>query len=76
MITSHQRGHLIKYIDGAWVYADTNESITTERPCARCGRPPTHEGHDECLGIIDGATSACCGHGVEDGYTVSGDHHG
>jgi len=31
---------------------------------------PTPEGYDHCLGHIDGAVSACCGHGVEDPYVV------
>ena len=29
---------------------------------------PTKEGYDACLGYIEGAMSACCGHGVEKGY--------
>jgi hypothetical protein len=64
--TSYQRGHLIHYDDKGdkWVYADTNECIEIERPCIRCGRMPTTEGYDACLGYIPGATSACCGHGV------------
>jgi hypothetical protein len=31
---------------------------------------PTKEGYDACLGYIEGAKSACCGHGVEEGYIV------
>jgi hypothetical protein len=34
-------------------------------PCTRCGRPPTREGYDACVGHVEGATSVCCGHGVE-----------
>lgn len=36
------------------------------RPCPKCDRPPTPEGYDACLGLIPGATSACCGHGVHE----------
>jgi len=37
-------------------------------PCAKCGLPPTPEGHDGCLGTLvnDGDKeiwNACCGHG-------------
>lgn len=70
MITSHSRGHLIKYTNGAWVYADTGESTDIERPCAKCGKTQTAEGYDACLGHIHGAISACCGHGVESAYIV------
>lgn len=40
----------------------------TSRPCTRCGRYPTQEGHDACLGRIEGVTTACCGHGVEEPF--------
>lgn len=37
-------------------------------PCAKCGLPPTKEGHDGCLGTLvspsrGGVMNACCGHG-------------
>lgn len=32
--------------------------------CAKCGLPPTPEGHDGCLGTLPGPImNACCGHG-------------
>ena len=68
MITSHSRGHLI-YFDGEnWRYKDNKEINEDKRPCKKCGRMPTIEGYDACLGNIDGAVSACCGHGVENAY--------
>lgn len=71
MITSHYRGHKIYYDGYIWRYCDNNKSTTEEeRPCARCGKMPTKEGYDACLGRIEGATSACCGHGVEKPYIV------
>ena len=70
MITAYNRGHLIKYVNSAWVYVDTGTTIDIDRPCTRCGRSATTEGYDACLGHIQGATSACCGHGVEKGYIV------
>lgn len=73
MITSHKRGHLITYDGTQWIYADDHVPITQEeRPCTRCGRMPTPEGYDACLGYIEGATSACCGHGVESPYVIKG----
>ena len=72
MVTSYKRGHLIRYIGKQWVYADDGHPITEERPCIRCGRMPTPEGYDACLGYIPGAISACCGHGVESPYVIKG----
>jgi hypothetical protein len=68
MTTSYTRGHLITFENDLWVYADTKESTDIERPCKKCGQMPTKEGFDACLGHIEGALSACCGHGVEKSY--------
>jgi hypothetical protein len=65
MVTTHLRGHPIFWDNSAWRYADTKDPIDDHRPCARCGRVPTPEGYDACLGYIPNAASACCGHGVE-----------
>jgi hypothetical protein len=71
MTTSYNRGHLIKYLNGVWVYFDNDEPIlNNERPCKKCNMPPTKEGYDNCLGHIEGVASACCGHGVEIPYIV------
>jgi len=66
MSTSYSRGHKIYYDfkTKVWKYCDTNEIINDEHPCKRCGNQPTKEGYDFCLGYIEGATSACCGHGT------------
>lgn len=71
-LTSHIRGHKIEYIEGrGWVYADDKTPIDRERPCKRCGKMPTPEGYDFCLGYIPGGVkSACCGHGVEKGFIM------
>ena len=71
---SYTRGHEIEYQD-EWVYSDTiysdtRELASNERPCVRCGRMPTKEGHDACLGTLPGVKHACCGHGVEEGYKI------
>jgi len=66
---SFDRGNPISFIDGEWVFDDDGVSTSAEaRPCPRCGRMPTPEGYDACLGYVEGATSVCCGHGVEKGH--------
>lgn len=73
MTHGYSRGNPIEYRNGQWIYSDGVPLIQEERPCTRCGRMPTVDGYDACLGHIKGATSACCGHGVEKGYAVDGD---
>lgn len=71
MRLAFSRGHIIYATNiHAWKYADTDELYdpNNERPCIRCGRRATAEGHDACLGTIPGVTNACCGHGVQDPY--------
>lgn len=68
MIIAHQRGWQV-YFDGInWRYTDNDKIFDDSRPCKKCGKYPTKEGYDACLGYIDGAIAACCGHGVEKGY--------
>ena len=62
--TSHLRGNPIEYDNKRWVYSDDKSPISVQHPCTRCGEMPTKEGYDACLGHIEGAESACCGHGV------------
>ena len=64
MISSYKRGYKIIYKNKKWCYADNGESISKERSCNKCGKMPTEEGYDACLGYIDNAESVCCGHGV------------
>ena len=63
------RGHEIEMIDGEWVYKDSGEKTAEThelRDCGHCNLPNRPDGHDACIGYIDGAVNACCGHGVED----------
>ena len=56
---------------GQWIYADTGKPCwgkADRRPCRRCGRRPTLKGYDACLGYVEGAAAACCGHGVRKGW--------
>lgn len=66
MITAYTRGHLIKYIDSEWIYADDKSNAKLERPCVGCGKMPTPEGYDTCIGYVKDAESVCCGHGISD----------
>ena len=72
-VTSHHKGHKIsartdsKGVYSIWEYED-GESIKKERPCVRCGKPSTKDGHDHCIRNLPGVEYACCGHGIEDGY--------
>ena len=60
----YDKGYPIIYQDDMWVYEDTQEPIKeAPRVCRRCGRGPTDEGHDPCLGKLPGVDYACCGHG-------------
>lgn len=77
------RGHQIEKQDEVWVFSDTKEPTVEnwqDRPCGHCGRENTKEGHDGCLGTLEGVMNACCGHGqtedayvqFEGGYRISG----
>ncbi len=81
---SRLRGQPI-YFDGElWRYRDTGETTAgswRERPCGRCKRMSTEEGHDSCLGSLPDVANACCGHGDDteayiqfnDGLIVTGE---
>ena len=70
MVKSYSRGWEIYYDGENWRYIDNNEIENDSRPCKKCGRTPTKDGYDACLGHIEGARSACCGHGVEEPYVM------
>lgn len=77
-------GNPIKYIFNTkkrriLIYADNDEEVTMKndiidhkkvRPCTRCEKYPTKEGHDACLGTLPGIKYACCGHGVTKPYVI------
>ena len=72
MVYSYSRGYKIFYINNQWMYVDNRKILDISRPCKKCGKKPTKEGYDTCLGKIKGVKSACCGHGVEDKYIMRG----
>lgn len=70
MAISTKRGHPIFYdaFYRGWFWFEDGTPIHIEKPCARCGQPPTADGIDACIGgKIDGMVSSCCGHGVTEG---------
>ena len=72
-VTNWRRGNVICFDEAArcWRYESDGVPIRdVQRPCVRCGRLPTAEGYDACLGHIAGVTSACCGHGVSPAYQI------
>ena len=59
--------------DWLWRYEDDDSPLRVDgklsfKPCPKCGKLPTKEGHDACLGTLPGVKFACCGHGVTQGY--------
>jgi len=66
------RGHEIRFDEdlNEWVYADDLSSISEDRTCARCGMPPTKDGHDDCIANLPGVVEACCGHGTSEPYVM------
>lgn len=78
------RGHCIELAEGDWVYLDTKESVKdfhSVRSCGNCNKPYTEDGHDACLGKLNGIMNACCGHGEPeeayvqflDGFCIRGE---
>ena len=67
---AYSRGWPIIRENEKWVYNDTKKLCFGDdrRPCKRCGKPPTPEGYDACMGYIPGAAAVCCGHGVQKGW--------
>ena len=58
------RGHKIELKNAVWYYSDTNQLCSNRRECGFCGKDDTIEGHDGCVGTLEGVMNACCGHGV------------
>ena len=79
-VTSHVCGRPIEWRCGGWYYIGSDEPVMPwpsdgpdVRPhdvCLKCGEVPTLEGFDACLGRLPDVMHACCGHGVERGYTI------
>jgi hypothetical protein len=80
--TAYCRGHKVHYdeLKRTWVINKTNTRYYDDIPCKHCGETPTGLGHDSCIGLLDGVSNACCGHGVikdayiqfSDGFVIRG----
>jgi hypothetical protein len=71
MITSYNRGHHCYVKNGREYYFEDDLPASVEKPCKRCGKLATKEGHDACLGNLPFVKAACCGHGVKDAFGLS-----
>jgi hypothetical protein len=68
--TGYIRGRPAFWDGEVWRWQDTEEPAGpvwggVERPCPKCGEMATPEGYDPCIGHDPGASSVCCGHGLE-----------
>lgn len=70
-VKTYSKGWPVVYDGEKWVWEDSGIPVVDEeRPCKRCGKIPTIEGYDACLGFIEGVTSACCGHGIKEPFIM------
>ena len=70
MVTGYARGNKIYCKNDIWYYVEDDTILDDSKPCKRCGRYPTKEGYDACVGYVEGVSSKCCGHGVEEPYEI------
>lgn len=71
LISYYNRGHKYYYQwKGLEYHLNHKSPIVKEKPCIKCGKMPTSDGHDACLGTLPGVIAACCGHGVKEGYIL------
>ena len=71
-VKSTWRGHKIECRNGKWYFCDNGGLVEDDpdRMCGYCNLPSRKDGHDACLGELEGVMNACCGHGVKaDAYT-------
>lgn len=78
MVEGYIFGQAVTYDDDAGCFRYVRDGVKVTKPpraCERCGRRHQYcwqckDYHDACIGHIDGASSVCCGHGVQQGYVV------
>lgn len=51
----------------------TNITTVGFTECKNCDYEPNKNGHDACIGFLEGVRNACCGHGINEPY-VQFDH--
>ena len=71
-ISAQSRGWVLLWDNDHWIYEDNGEIFLDDcqRPCKKCGRMPTKEGFDACLGYLEGVKYACCGHGITERFII------
>lgn len=70
-VRSWLMGHEIFYDQSTrcWRYKDGLDPIKRLlKPCIKCNKTRTKEGHDPCIADLPGVRNACCGHGTNEGY--------
>lgn len=74
MLSGYVRGRPTRWSDEseAHVFVDSGERVPAdggvEPPCPFCGKRAEPGGPDPCLGELPRVESACCGHGVHEGW--------
>jgi hypothetical protein len=71
MVTGYKRGHKYSYEwKGLEFHLKNPGPVSEEKSCIKCGKIPTKNGHDACLGNLPGVIAACCGHGITEGHIL------
>ena len=71
VVSTYFNGNLAYYKNENWYYYSDNSPVfNNPRPCTKCGKFSTIEGHDACLGYIQNVKYACCGHGKTTRYII------
>ena len=71
VVSTYFNGNLAYSKSENWYYCnDSSPVFNNPRPCPKCGKLPTTEGYDACLGYIPNVKYACCGHGKPTRYII------
>jgi hypothetical protein len=59
-----------EYLTGMRIKETGEIAVESDLECPKCNMKKTTDGHDPCIPNLPGVRSACCGHGVKDGYIM------
>lgn len=63
-MTEYYRGHEIINKNDVYYFKDGQKvSDNKNIQCGFCNLPNRDDGHDACIGELEGVMNACCGHG-------------